>query len=301
MRRPGRLLAPAALGLGLSVASAGAQTSVSGALIERRTVRESLDREIRALGARDTWIGYRVPMVAGLRSLCCPGASDRPGSGGGPGEACPLDGRSGITMKSRASSDGSGLIVEPASELIVVGRLARGVLTRLRTFTPDCPIDATGETLVWFDGLSEDVSASWLAGLVDGQQADGPLEQVQRTALVALALHPGAAAARRLIDVARENPRQRLRGQALFWLAQRASDQAAATIGAAIEDDPDLEVRKQAVFALSQLPPDRGVPLLIDVARTHRHRDVRRQAMFWLGQSRDPRALAFFEEVLTAR
>jgi hypothetical protein len=28
---------------------------------------------------------------------------------------------------------------------------------------------------------------------------------------------------------------------------------------------------------------------------------VRKQAMFWLGQSRDPRALAFFEEVLRGR
>jgi len=26
---------------------------------------------------------------------------------------------------------------------------------------------------------------------------------------------------------------------------------------------------------------------------------VRREAIFWLGQSKDPRALAFFEEVLT--
>jgi len=26
---------------------------------------------------------------------------------------------------------------------------------------------------------------------------------------------------------------------------------------------------------------------------------VRKQAMFWLGQSRDPRALTFFEQILT--
>ena len=41
-----------------------------------------------------------------------------------------------------------------------------------------------------------------------------------------------------------------------------------------------------------------GVPKLIEVARTHRNPAVKKQAMFWLGQSRDPRALAFFEEVL---
>ena len=45
--------------------------------------------------------------------------------------------------------------------------------------------------------------------------------------------------------------------------------------------------------------PERGVPLLIEVARTNRSPKVREQAIFWLGQSGDPRALEFFEEVLT--
>ena len=57
-------------------------------------------------------------------------------------------------------------------------------------------------------------------------------------------------------------------------------------------------MKKKAVFALSQLPADEGVPKLIQVARSNRNPEVRKQAIFWLGQSRDPRALAFFEEVL---
>ena len=65
-----------------------------------------------------------------------------------------------------------------------------------------------------------------------------------------------------------------------------------------MEEDPDTEVKRKAVFALSQLPKAEGVPLLIETARKNRNREVRKQAMFWLGQSDDPRALAFFEEVL---
>jgi len=38
--------------------------------------------------------------------------------------------------------------------------------------------------------------------------------------------------------------------------------------------------------------------MLIQVARNNRNPAVRKQAMFWLGQSSDPRALAFFEELL---
>jgi len=101
-----------------------------------------------------------------------------------------------------------------------------------------------------------------------------------------------------LIEVAHRDPDAHVRGQALFWLAQSAARQAPEAIRAALDDDPEVEVKKKAVFALSQLPKDEGVPLLIKVARTHQSYEVRKQAMFWLGQSQDPRALAFFEDVL---
>jgi HEAT repeat protein len=43
----------------------------------------------------------------------------------------------------------------------------------------------------------------------------------------------------------------------------------------------------------------RRLPNLIEVARTNHNPQVRKKAIFWLGQSKDPRALAFFEDVLT--
>ena len=92
-----------------------------------------------------------------------------------------------------------------------------------------------------------------------------------------------------------------MRSDALFWLAQRAGNQAVSAIAEAIDRDPDTEVKKKAVFALSQLPRDEGVPRLIEVARTNRNPEVRKQAMFWLGQSHDPRAVQFFEQILTSK
>jgi len=102
-----------------------------------------------------------------------------------------------------------------------------------------------------------------------------------------------------IIGVAHHDSSAHVRGQALFWLAQKAGKKAEATITEAIEKDPETDVKKRAVFALSQLPKDEGVPLLIQVAKTNTNGVVRKQAMFWLGQSHDPRALAFFEEVLS--
>ena len=104
-----------------------------------------------------------------------------------------------------------------------------------------------------------------------------------------------------LIDSAHHDESPHVRGQAIFWLAQKAGKKATGAISEAIERDPETEVKKKAVFALSQLPKDEGVPLLIQAARSNSNPIVRKDAMFWLGQSNDPRALEFFEQVLSSR
>ncbi|HKF51431.1 MAG TPA: HEAT repeat domain-containing protein [Candidatus Acidoferrales bacterium] len=106
------------------------------------------------------------------------------------------------------------------------------------------------------------------------------------------------AATDEIIHLAKNDRSSHVREQAIFWVAQKAGQRAAAAINEAIENDPDTEVKKRAVFALSQLPREQGVPLLIQVAKTNANPAVRKQAIFWLGQSHDPRALAFFEEIL---
>src|SRR5437667_6093701 len=102
-----------------------------------------------------------------------------------------------------------------------------------------------------------------------------------------------------MIRMAHDDSSSRVRGQARFWVAQNDEKKEVGTITGAIENDPDTDVKKKAVFALSQLPKDEGVPKLIEVAQNNHNPTVRKQAMFWLGQSNDPRALAFFEKVLS--
>ncbi|MFZ0820147.1 MAG: HEAT repeat domain-containing protein [Candidatus Acidiferrales bacterium] len=126
-----------------------------------------------------------------------------------------------------------------------------------------------------------------------------PSEKVREQVTFALSQSSEPGAVDELIRMAKEDASSRVRGQGLFWLAQRAGQKAAGAITDAIENDPDTEVKKRAVFALSQMPKDEGVPRLIEVAKTNKNPAVRKQAMFWLGQSNDPRALAFFEQVLT--
>ena len=150
--------------------------------------------------------------------------------------------------------------------------------------------------------------ASFWMGAARGAAGLAQLEKMARTdpsgdvrAQVSFALYvskePGAT--EEIIRMAREDGSSHVRGQALFWLAQKAGKKAVGAISAALEDDPETDVKKKAVFALSQLPKDEGVPRLIEVAQSNRNPEVRKQAMFWLGQSNDPRALEFFEKILT--
>jgi HEAT repeat protein len=125
-------------------------------------------------------------------------------------------------------------------------------------------------------------------------------DRVREHAVFVLSRSQEPEAVHVLIDIAQHDSSPHVRGQALFWLAQSAERKVAASaIENAIRNDPDTEVKKQAVFALSRLPNGDGVPKLIEIAKTNSNPAVRRQAMFWLGRSRDPRALRFFEDVLT--
>jgi len=136
-------------------------------------------------------------------------------------------------------------------------------------------------------------------GLLQKMAESDPSGDVRAQVAFALSVSPEPQAVEEMIRMAHDDHDPQVRGQALFWLAQKAGAKAAGAINGAIENDPDTEVKKKAVFALSQMPREEGVPKLIQVAQTNKNPEVRKQAMFWLGQSKDPRALQFFEKILT--
>lgn len=106
-----------------------------------------------------------------------------------------------------------------------------------------------------------------------------------------------------LLRLARDESRpNEVRTQSVFWLGQIAGETITRNL-AELTGEPalDREIRKQAVFALSQRPQRDGVPALIQIARTNHDPEIRKNALFWLGQSRDPRALALFEEILSRK
>lgn len=107
-----------------------------------------------------------------------------------------------------------------------------------------------------------------------------------------------AAAVDDLIHMAKSDQDISVREQAIFWVGQKAGAKAVAMLKDTVQNDPEFAVKKRAVFALSQLPKDEAVPELLHVAQANPNAAIRKEAIFWLGQTHDPRALAFFEQIL---
>lgn len=101
-----------------------------------------------------------------------------------------------------------------------------------------------------------------------------------------------------VIAMAKSDKDVGVREQAIFWVGQKAGAKAIAMLKDTVVNDPEVGVKKKAVFAISQLPKDEAVPELLHVAQTNPDPAVRKDAMFWLGQTHDPRALAYFEQIL---
>lgn len=274
-----------------------AQPAWHNADVQERAAGD-LPRTVRQLTAEagPLWIGYAVPAADKGWNACCHDGSAVDGCCGG----CrlePAGSRDSLYVGSRSDQP---IPLERDPAVVVMLRVLDGRVERIRAFSESCALDAGGRRVYWLTGAAPAQSVALLAGFAERSTEEPSGDRrLADSALMALSVHREPSAAVALIRFARQHPAPQLRGKALFWLAQVASRKTAGAIAEAIEDDPDTDVKTRAVFALSQLPGDEGVPRLIEVARTNRNTKVRRQAMFWLGQSKDPRALKFFEEVLS--
>jgi len=278
----------------LLAASAIAQGRISNARTETRSAAQSLDREVRAAAARGgvTWIGYRVPMVAGSRQMCCYDTiTDATISGG----ACRLESGGGVSMNTGDFRDGRGtrIALEPATEFLVLARLENGVVGRVRTFTPDCDIDAAALPIVWMTDVKPEDSIAWLSSLVAAAPEAGDThDRVGKTAVTAIALHDAPAADRALEGFVAPARPEWLRGDTAFWLGSTRGEAGARLLTRMIAQDPSDKVRDKVTFGLSVSKVPSALTTLIATARDDKSTKVRGQALFWLAQKAGKEALA---------
>jgi hypothetical protein len=88
------------------------------------------------------------------------------------------------------------------------------------------------------------------------------------------------------------------RKSALFWLGQ--TDRRSEDIIQLYPTLKPLGLREEYTFVLSQRHDDDvAIDKLIDLASHDSDMKVRKQAMFWLGQTKNPKAIKFFQSILT--
>ena len=179
----------------------------------------------------------------------------------------------------------------------IVADVAGGRVTKLRTYVGGRWRPASG-SVTDLGVVSTRDAADFLLGLVAGST-----DRVAKEAIFPATIADSVIVWPALLRVARDESRpSETRKQAVFWVGQAAGDAITANLTSLVdENDIDREIRESAVFALSQQRNGVAVPALIQIARTNRDPKIRKSAMFWLGQSKDPRALALFEEILTRR
>lgn len=90
-----------------------------------------------------------------------------------------------------------------------------------------------------------------------------------------------------------------VRSEAVYYFIQRGGIAVVPDALKAVATDKSDNVRKRAISAIGRLPGDAGVPQLLQIARAASTDAVsRKEAVNSLSQSKDPRAIAFMEEIL---
>jgi hypothetical protein len=129
--------------------------------------------------------------------------------------------------------------------------------------------------------------------------AGDPDERIRERAVQSLGNTRDADAQEYLLTIAKSDPNPKLRSAAISSVNKRAGGQKVIDALLSIADnDADSNVRGRAVSALQSLPDGQGIPALIQIARNGKTVDQRKKAMQSISHSRDPRALAYLEEML---
>jgi HEAT repeat protein len=248
----------------------------NGKVVEQQSSGD-LAKDVAAV-AGPAWVAYAEPMIPGEHHMCCWDSSNEfhgnPNCCGG----CALERHGeGINI-----SDGvSNCKLEPASEFFVFLRIEGGKVTRIRSFSADCGIDASGMTVHWLNGIKPEQSIAFLTSFAE--QSDDN-KKAGNNALVAIAMHNSPAADAAIERLMSPERPYKLREQAAFWLGSTRGRRGFEVLRQAVRTDKDEHFVAEATFALSTSKEPEAQDELIRMARNDPRSRVREQALFWLAQ-----------------
>jgi hypothetical protein len=170
------------------------------AQVDTRSASGGLDAVFRPLlttQPQPAWVGYEVPLARGYNPGC--------------------------DYVSPSGSTAPGVIhLEPPDHALILFHVESGAVTRIRTISPDCEIDARGVPVHWLDDVRSADSTAWLETFV----RDSKNETIREAAVNALAASDDPGAVDFLITLARQDKNQRIRRRAVDTLARSKNPRA---------------------------------------------------------------------------
>jgi len=258
-------------------------------------------RTIESGESGPAWIGYAVPVVPGDHRMCCNGSitnDSQEGCG-----RCRLEDRNGESIGQPANGpEAKQAKLESPPSFLVLYRAAAGKVGKIRTFSPECELDAGGLPLIWLTGVQPAESVAWLSQFVKADRADpdgeSGDEHVGNSALTAIAFHADNSAERALEGFAANGQPERVREHAAFWLGAARGQAGFEALKRLVRDDPDDHFREKAVFDLYVSKEPGAVDAIIGAAHRDPSAQVRGQALFWLAQKAGKKAEASITEAI---
>lgn len=263
--------------VGISAALAQ-QPRIANAKLQSRPAGSGLEPTVQSIVAAQStpaWIGYSVPIVAGEHQSCC-------WNNGSMG-ACSLEPRRSENATTVVNGNRT-VQLEGATQLVVLLRAEANKIGKVRSFTPDCELDAGGLPLYWLTEVRPPDSVRYLSELAKASAGTRDEERRNESAVTALALHADPSADTALEALAAPSQPEALRRKAIFWLGNARGRRGYEVVSRIVHEDSNDKIREHAVFALTQSKEPGAIPAVIRAARDDKVARVRGQALFWLAQ-----------------
>jgi hypothetical protein len=236
------------------------------------------------------WVGYAVPLVNKPNFICCFDSVEQFRRRRGCCSGCRLESDRGSYFNSNA---GTCVSSTPPTHFFVMMRVVGGQIQRIRTFTPDCGLDAGGKTVVWLTGVNSGQSIAFLERIVSNDRSD-----LAEDAVSAIGLHADPLADKALERLISATQPESMREDAAFWLGSQRGRTGYEIVRNLLRNDADPKFREHAIFVVSESNEKDAIPEIIRVAKVDPNSDVRGQALFWLAQKASEQAESAITEAM---
>ncbi|MEO8130953.1 MAG: HEAT repeat domain-containing protein [Bryobacteraceae bacterium] len=265
---------------------AAAQPRLVNAKVETQALQGSLDETFKhmvAAQADPAWIGYAVPVVPGDRSMCCYYSNSDSNYGY---RGCSLEPRS--PLPSANGGNAGPVLLEAPKNFYVMFRVERNEVTKLRTFSADCELDAGGTTIHWLTGVRAADSVTLLASY----------QPTQSNALSAIALHLDPSADAVLEKFLAPSEPESVRRRTAVQMGQLRGRKGFEVLRGMMRDEKNERVRESAVQGLAFSREPGALEMVFSAAKSDPSIRIRGEAVSWLAREAGRKASGAIQEAI---